>query len=129
MPVSTGITTISLVCIPTKDQDAAIDFFVEQLGFEKRTDTAFGGGMRWVEVYPPDGPTGIALASPPPGQEVEARDTGIILNVSDIERVRAEFAERGVDVDPEVTRYGDPVPPMAWFRDPEGNSLLLVETS
>ena len=34
----------------------------------------------------------------------------------------------GVDVDPEVTRYGDPVPPMFWFRDPTGHTLLVVES-
>ena len=129
MPVTTGITTVSLVCIPTVKQDEAIDFYVEQLGFEKRTDTAFGdGSMRWVEVYPPEGPTGIALAPPPPGQTVEPRDTGIILSVSDVDAVRAELAERGVDIDAEVTRFGGPVPPMAWFCDPEGNRLLIVES-
>ncbi len=128
MPVTTGISTLSLVCIPTVKQDEAIDFYVEQLGFEKRTDTAFGdGAMRWVEVYPPEGTTGIALPPPPPGRSIEPRDTGIILTVSDIEATRAELAERGVDIDPEVTRFGGPVPPMAWFRDPEGNSLLVVE--
>ena len=38
------------------------------------------------------------------------------------------FAARGVDVDAEVSRMGDPVPPMFWFRDQDGNTLLLVET-
>jgi hypothetical protein len=33
----------------------------------------------------------------------------------------------GVDVDAEVSRMGDPVPAMFWFRDPDGNSLLVVE--
>jgi predicted enzyme related to lactoylglutathione lyase len=129
MPVATSITTVSLVCIPTKDQEAATQFFVDKLGFEKRTDVAFGdGSMRWIEVYPPEGPTGIAIAPPPPGTEVEPRDTGIILQVPDVDAARSELAERGVDVDAEVTHFGGPVPPMAWFRDPEGNSLLLVET-
>jgi catechol 2,3-dioxygenase-like lactoylglutathione lyase family enzyme len=128
LPVATGITTVSLVCIPTIDVDASIEFFVDKLGFEKRTDVPFGDDlMRWVEVYPPEGPTGIALAPPPPGRPVEPRDTGIILQVPDVDTARDELAGRGVDIDPEVTRYGGPVPPMAWFRDPEGNSLLLVE--
>jgi len=34
---------------------------------------------------------------------------------------------RGVDVDAEVSRMGDPVPPMFWFRDPTGHSLMVVE--
>ena len=36
---------------------------------------------------------------------------------------------RGVDVDDEVSRMGDPVPPLFWFRDPDGNSLMVVEIS
>jgi hypothetical protein len=31
-----------------------------------------------------------------------------------------------VDVDDEVSRMGGPVPPMFWFRDPEGNTLMMV---
>jgi hypothetical protein len=34
-----------------------------------------------------------------------------------------------VDVDPEIAHYGDPVPPMFWFRDPTGHTLLVVEQS
>jgi hypothetical protein len=33
----------------------------------------------------------------------------------------------GVDVDDEVTRFGGPVPPMFWLRDPDGNSLIIVQ--
>ena len=65
---ATRIGTISLVCLPTADQDRSIEFY-ESLGFEKRTDVPFGGQYRWVEVYPPNGTTGIALAPPPPGGE------------------------------------------------------------
>ena len=64
---TTGIGTISLVCISTPEQDRAIAFY-ESLGFEKRTDVPFGDKYRWVEVYPPEGNTGIALAPPPPGR-------------------------------------------------------------
>ena len=41
--------------------------------------------------------------------------------------LHAELKAAGVDVDPEVSRMGDPVPPMFWFRDPEGNSLMTVQ--
>jgi len=34
-----------------------------------------------------------------------------------------------VDVDAEVSRHGDPVPPMFWLRDPDGNSLAIVQPS
>ena len=119
---------ITLVIVPTPDQDTAIAFY-EKLGFEKRTDTPFGGRYRWVEVYPPEGTTGIALAPPPPGQEAQPTQTGITLNTDDIDATHAEMKAAGVDVDAEVSRMGDPVPPMYWFRDPTGHTLMVVEQS
>jgi catechol 2,3-dioxygenase-like lactoylglutathione lyase family enzyme len=120
------IGAISLVIIPSTDQDRSIDFYVEALGFEKRTDVPFGDRYRWVEVYPPSGTTGIALAPPRPG-DPPAVQTGITLTTEDIDAAHAELGSRGVDVDAEVSRMGAPVPPMFWFRDPDGNSLLIVE--
>jgi catechol 2,3-dioxygenase-like lactoylglutathione lyase family enzyme len=121
----TRIEAIGLVIIPATDQDRSIEFYVESLGFEKRTDLPFGGSYRWVEVYPPSGTTGIALAPPRPGDPT-AVQTGITLTTADIDATHAELRLRGVDVDAEVSRMGDPVPPMFWFRDPDGNSLLIV---
>ncbi len=123
---TTGIQGISLVMAPSADQDKAIEFY-ERIGFEKRTDTAFGGSYRWVEVYPPEGTTGIALAPPRPGEGVTPKDLGLALTTSDIDATHAELRSRGVDVDAEVSRMGDPVPPMFWFRDGEGHTLMVVE--
>ena len=128
MPVTaTGIREISLVCVGTPDQDRAVEFY-EKLGFEKRTDTPFGGGYRWIEIYLPQGTTGIALA-PPPSQdgEVVGQQTGITLTTDDIDATHAQFKALGVDVDAEVSRMGDPIPPMFWFRDPSGHTLMVVE--
>lgn len=123
---ATPVRQISLVCIPTRDQDRAIAFY-ESLGFEKRTDTAFGNGYRWVEVYPPEGAAGIALAPPPGPEEIVPVNTGVTLTTDDIDASHARFVELGIDVDAEVSRMGDPVPPMFWFRDPSGHTLMLVE--
>lgn len=120
---------ISLVVVPVTDQDRAIAFYEESLGFEKRTDIPFGGKYRWVEVYPPSGTTGIALAPPPPGQEVTPTQTGITLATEDIDATHTDLRDKGVDVDAEVSRMGDPVPPMFWFRDPEGHTLMVVEST
>ena len=124
---ATRIRQISLVCFPTPDQDRAVEFY-ESLGFEKRTDTSFGNGYRWIEVYPPEGTAGIALAPPPPHQgDVEPAQTGITLTTDNIDATHTELQAQGVDVDAEVSRMGDPVPPMFWFRDPTGHSLMVVE--
>jgi len=122
------INEISLIVVPVSDQDRSIEFY-EKLGFEKRTDIPFGGGYRWVEVYAPRGTTGIALAPPPPGTPAGNVQTGITLTTDDIDAAHAELTELGVDLDAEVSRMGDPVPPMFWFRDPDSNSLLIVQSS
>jgi catechol 2,3-dioxygenase-like lactoylglutathione lyase family enzyme len=117
---------INLVMIPSPDQDRSIEFYVGALGFEKRTDSPFGGSYRWVEVYPPSGTAGIALAPPREGDPTGIQ-TGISLTTDDIDGTHAALKSAGVDVDADVSRMGDPVPPMFWFRDPDGNTLLVVE--
>jgi catechol 2,3-dioxygenase-like lactoylglutathione lyase family enzyme len=122
------VSKINLVIVPSTDQDRAIDFYVEKLGFEKRTDVPFGGDYRWVEVYPPEGETGIALAPPRP-EDPTAVQTGISLAAEDIDATHAHLRAAGVDVDDAVSRLGGPVPPLFWFRDPDGNTLMIVEVS
>jgi catechol 2,3-dioxygenase-like lactoylglutathione lyase family enzyme len=125
----TRISKINTVVIPVSDQERAIDFYVETLGFEKRIDVPFGNGYRWVEVAPADGETTIAIVPPPPGKPTGSVETGIALGTDDIESDYADLKATGVDVDAEISRMGDPVPPMFWLRDPDGNSLLIVENS
>jgi predicted enzyme related to lactoylglutathione lyase len=120
------IGQISLVVVPAADQDRSIEFYERALGFEKRTDIPFGDKYRWVEVYPPSGTTGIALA-PPREQDEVGVQTGITLTTDDIDATHTALQGSGVDVDAEVSRMGDPVPPMFWFRDPDGNTLMVVE--
>jgi catechol 2,3-dioxygenase-like lactoylglutathione lyase family enzyme len=124
---ATRISKIGTVCVPVSDQERALEFYVETLGLEKRTDVPFGDGYRWVEVAPAGADTTIAIVPPPPGNPIGNVQTGICLNTDDVDGVHADLAGRGVDVDAEVSRMGDPVPPMFWFRDPDGNSLMVVE--
>jgi catechol 2,3-dioxygenase-like lactoylglutathione lyase family enzyme len=140
---STSVTTrrisqIQLVVIPVSDQERSVAFY-ESLGFERRNDIPWGDGYRWVEVYPPNGPTGLVLVPPGPGETTGVR-TGIILNTDDIDAAHAELRSLGVDVDAEVARVGaaaeirigpvemaGPVPPMFYLRDPDGNTILIVQ--
>jgi catechol 2,3-dioxygenase-like lactoylglutathione lyase family enzyme len=121
------VNKISTVVIPVADQDGLIEFYTDKLGFEKRVDVPFGNGERWVEVAPAGAVTTIALAPPPPSVETGNRQTGIGLQTDDIDGYHAELRANGVDVDAEVSRMGDPVPPLFWLRDPEGNSLMVVQ--
>jgi catechol 2,3-dioxygenase-like lactoylglutathione lyase family enzyme len=124
---ATRISKLSVVCIPVLDQDRAIEFYVDTLGFEKRADIPFGGMYRWVEVAPAGADTTIAIVTPPEGKESGNVETGIGLQTDDIDAVHADLKARGVDVDAEVSRMGDPVPPLFWFRDPDNNTLMVVE--
>jgi catechol 2,3-dioxygenase-like lactoylglutathione lyase family enzyme len=124
-----NINAIGRVCVTVADTDRAIDFYVDTLGFEKVVDTPMGPGMRWVEVAVAGTKTTIALAPPPPGQQAGGGQTGICLDTSDVDADHAALRAAGVDVDDEVARYGDPVPPMFWVRDPDGNSLIIVQPS
>ncbi|HEY3759575.1 MAG TPA: VOC family protein [Solirubrobacteraceae bacterium] len=124
----TPVAKVGRVIVPVSDQDRAIDFYVQNLGFEKIADTPFGNGDRWVEVSLGEGHTALALVPPPPGNPIGV-ETGIALDVDDVDALHADLRERGVDVDPEVMRMGDPVPPMFFFRDQDGNKLLAVQPS
>jgi len=125
----TRLSKVGTVCVPVSDTDRAIAFYVDTLGFEKRVDVPFGGQYRWVEVAPQGADTTIALAPPPPGKPAGDMETGIGLQTEDIDALHAELKAAGVDVDDEVSRMGDPVPPLLWFRDPDNNSLMIVEVS
>jgi catechol 2,3-dioxygenase-like lactoylglutathione lyase family enzyme len=124
---TTRIAKVNTVCISVADPDRSIAFYVDTLGFEKRADVPFGEGHRWVEVAPPGADTTIATVPPPPGRPIGNAETGISLQTDDSDALHAELKSRGVDVDDEVSRMGDPVPPLFWFRDPDNNTLMVVE--
>jgi predicted enzyme related to lactoylglutathione lyase len=124
----TAVEKVGTVIVTVNDQDAAIDFYTQKLGFEKRSDVAMGEGYRWVEVAPAGADTTIAVVPPRPGDPAGGAQTGIALSTTDVDADHAALRERGVDVDEEISRMGGPVPPMFWFRDPAGNSLLIVQS-
>jgi catechol 2,3-dioxygenase-like lactoylglutathione lyase family enzyme len=118
MSGTTRITGVGTVGVPVSDQDRAVEFYVGKLGFEKRRDVPFGAG-RWIEVAPPGSATTIALV--PAGVPA-----GIRLMTEDPDGDHADLRARGVDTDPEVLRMPE-APAMFSLRDPDGNSLILVE--
>jgi catechol 2,3-dioxygenase-like lactoylglutathione lyase family enzyme len=120
----TRITQVGTVGVPVTDQDRALEFYVGTLGFDKRMDVPFGG-LRWIEVAPAGAATTIALMPTPVGATTGV-DTGIRFATRDAEADHADLLARGVDVDPELKRW-EGVPPMFGFRDPDGNTLVIVE--
>jgi catechol 2,3-dioxygenase-like lactoylglutathione lyase family enzyme len=124
----TQIAQIGTVMVPVTDQDRAIEFYTEKLAFEKRADVPFGDGDRWVEVAPPGAATTIALVTPREGEPTGIQ-TRVGFATDDADAAHAELSSRGVDTDGEVMRMGDPVPPMFFFRDQDGNHFMIVQRS
>ena len=119
------ITQVGTVMVPVSDQDRALAFYVEKLGFEKRADVLSGRGVRWVEDAPAEAATTLALVVPREGESTGI-DTRIAFTTSDVDADHAGMLARGVDADAEVMRMGSPIPPMFFLRDQDGNRLMAV---
>lgn len=119
----TQISQVGTIGIPVVDQDRALEFFVEKLGFEVRIDYAYGVGQRWIEVAPPGGATTVALAKASDAFHAGV-DTGLRLTTEDAAADHATLRARGVDVDADLIPY--PVP-MFTLRDSDGNRLYVVQ--
>jgi catechol 2,3-dioxygenase-like lactoylglutathione lyase family enzyme len=138
---ATRIRQVATVFAPVADQDRALEFYLDKLGFEKRGDFPYGEGSRWVEVAPSGSTMAIALVPPSEGQSAGRDEAICALTSEDIEADHATLRAAGVEVDEEVSRTGkhrpglisldvtiaDPVPPQFFFRDPDGNRFLIVE--
>jgi catechol 2,3-dioxygenase-like lactoylglutathione lyase family enzyme len=136
-----GIKQVATVFVPVADQDRALAFYIDKLGFEKRVEFQYGGGSRWIEVAPPGSTFAIALVPPSEGKSAGGDAAHCALTTNDIEGVHAALRAKGVDVDPEIARKGkrragllsldvtipDPVPAQFFFRDIDGNRFLIVE--
>jgi catechol 2,3-dioxygenase-like lactoylglutathione lyase family enzyme len=120
-------TKLGRVCISVADPDRALDFYEGTLGLEKVVDIPMGQGMRWIEVRFPGAETTIAMGPPPPGVEAGGQQTGICLDTTDVKADHEALKAAGVDVDAEISDMGEPVPPMFWLRDPDGNALIVVQ--
>ena len=115
---------IANVMFPVTDQDEALAFYTEVLGFEKRMDVPFGNGDRWVEVALPGGETAIALVIPPADHPSLPGVIGV--STPDADATHAALQEKGVEVG-DVMRMGPPVPTMFSVADGFGNTLWVVE--
>jgi catechol 2,3-dioxygenase-like lactoylglutathione lyase family enzyme len=120
------INRVATVFLPVADQDRSLAFFRDQLGFDVRSD--YGEDARWIEVAPPGSTTVISLNGP--SDQRPNFQPGALASFSfdtdDLEAAMAEFSGRGVQFD-EPIRMPPPVPPMVYFRDPDGNQMLLVQ--
>ena len=118
------IEAVRTIGVPVTDQDRAIRFYVDTLGFEMRLDVPIGHGKRWIVVTPAQGTASIALVAADEHQPAGV-ETGIRLITHDAETAHAALTANGVDADQVLHWEG--VPPMFAFRDQDGNGLEIVE--
>ena len=99
----TTVTDIGVAMFTVADQDAALAFYTEKLGWEVRSDTRFGehGEMRWLEVAPPGSRARLALNPPMGGQP---GGSGIGVETSDVLAEHGGSAHSALDLDPEPMR-------------------------
>lgn len=114
--------------IVVSDQEKALDFFVNKLGWEKAYDQDVAGEFRFITVVPPGAQTQLVLGLA--GWLGEGKNpggpTGINIETSDIDAAYKELSERGV-------KFKGPVETMpwgakaTWFYDPDDNEFYLIE--
>jgi len=124
------LTNIGTITVQVTDQDKALAFYTQKLGFEVRSDQPMGPGQRWIEVAPPGAQTRILLykatAEAPGADSYEAaqasigKSTGMVLAVDDIVTTFAQLKANGVTIMEEPQQQ-----PWGWwgvFADQDGNT-------
>lgn len=128
---------VQLVGLYVHDQDEALQFYVEKVGFRLHTDTR-NGDYRWLTVQHPDQPDfqlGLFRPQAPTVDEATAQDLNeavakgamppLVLVVEDCQKAFDAMHKRGVEFTQEpIARYGSVD---ASFRDPSGNGWKLVQ--
>lgn len=117
------IRKMKFAAIPVRDQDRALDFYLNTLGFTLVTDQPMGPGMRWIEVRPPKGETGVALFTQPGQEDRIGTFTGMSWECDDVQRTYDELTAKGAEFakPPQKQPWGE----MAILKDSEGNQIVL----
>jgi len=122
----TTLSNIGVAMFTVSDQDAALAFYTEKLGFEVRGDSRFGehGEMRWLEVAPPGSTARLALNPPmsstPGGSTIGVESTDVLGEHARLSAIG------GIDLDTEPMRMPG-APLLFMLRDPDGNNVAVVE--
>jgi lactoylglutathione lyase len=117
------ITSIRAVSVPVTDQDQALRFYVDTLGFTVLRDEPIPTG-RWIELAPGDDKVVVTLDHAT--TDVTRGPIMIRFTTDDAAAAHAALTDADVDTDEILTWPG--VPPMFAFRDPDGNAFSITET-
>ena len=116
------ITHVKFVSVPTTDQDRALAFYTEKLGFKVVTDQPFDGNQRWIELRVGGSDTRFVLFTMDDGPKPGGSFNGA-LACDNVERTYDELKARGVEfvTPPKKEPWGT----FAIFKDPDGNQFVL----
>ena len=120
------INKIHSATVVVSDQDKALDFYVNTLGWQKVIDQPMGPDMRFITVTPVPGGTELSLGHSSWLGRGPGGETGISLLTDDIKGDYAALTAKGVRFkgEPETMPWGDTA---AWFYDQDGNEFFLNE--
>lgn len=118
----TMTTSIKSVSLPVADQERALRFYVDVLGFELRTDVEVWPGARLVEVVPPGSDVGLVLLPPDSPLPLAVR-----MGSSEADGAYAQLRDQGVTLHNDAVLRWDETPPMFYFSDLDGNGLIYLE--
>jgi predicted enzyme related to lactoylglutathione lyase len=119
----TMISHIKFVSVPVRDQNRALDFYTEKLGFTIITDQPFDEKQRWIELRIPKAETRVVLFTPEGQEDRIGSFSPVVFASADVEKSYEELKARGVTFDgpPEKQPWGT----FAKFKDSEGNQFVL----
>ncbi len=117
------IIGVKFVSVPTRDQDRALAFYTEKLGFRLITDQPFGPGQRWIELGIGHSNTRFVLFTPPGEGDTVGRRFSGSLACDDVEATYRQLTDRGVDFEAPPARQ--PWGVFAVMLDSEGNRFVL----
>jgi len=117
------IKGIKFVNIPVSDQERALTFYTEKLGFTVATNQPMGPGQRWIELKIPGADTRVSLFTPPGHEDRVGTFVPLSLWADDVEGTYQTLHARGVEfvAPPKKEPWGTSV----IFKDSEGNQLHL----
>lgn len=120
----TGIIGVNTIGIPVADQDVALAFYRDTLGFDVLVDAPLPTGGRWIMLAPPGSAVSVSLVTAS-GDVPAGVETGIRFESLDAGATHQELIRRGVAVG-ELLRWPG-VPAMFQASDPDGNRFEVVE--
>ena len=117
------IKRVKFISIPVHDQDRALAFYTEKLGFKVVTDAPMGPGMRWIELRIPRAETGVVLFTAPGQEQWIGQFMNLSFECEDVVATAAALKAAGVELvqEAKVESWGT----SAIFRDSEGNQFVL----